>query len=103
MKPRMMMAIFSTTTSRLQNQGNDPTFYPYFSFLPRWDAPPWGYLSIKEQEEIEAQQRMKEYSKEKVNSGMNTVTNLFSRSFTSSEKFTGKREKLKSSTEQCQT
>ena len=28
MKPRMMMAIFSTTTSRLQNQGNDPTFYP---------------------------------------------------------------------------
>jgi len=32
----------------------------------RWDAPPWGYLSIKEQEEIETQQRMKEYSKEKI-------------------------------------
>ena len=28
MKPRMTMAIFSTTTSRLQNQGNDSTFYP---------------------------------------------------------------------------
>ena len=103
MKPRMMMAIFSTTTSKLQNQGNNPTFYPYSSYLPRWDAPPWGYLSIKEQEEIETQQRMKEYSKEKVNSGKNTVTNLFSRSFTSSEKFMVKREKLKSSTEQCQT
>ena len=32
----------------------------------RWDPPPWGYLSIEEQEQIEAQQRMKEYSKEKV-------------------------------------
>jgi len=69
----------------------------------RWDAPPWGYLSIKEQEEIETQQRMKEYSKEKVNRWKNTVINPFSRSFTSSEKFMGKREKLKSSTEQCQT
>ena len=32
----------------------------------RWDPPRWGYLSIEEQEQIEAQQRMKEYSKEKV-------------------------------------
>ena len=32
----------------------------------RWDAPPWGFLSIEEQEQIEAQQAMKEYSKEKI-------------------------------------
>ena len=32
----------------------------------RWDAPPWGFLSIEEQEQIEAQQKMKEYSKEKI-------------------------------------
>ena len=62
------MATYSTTTSGHQNLGDRLRFATFseLKYLFRWDAPPWGFLSIAEQEQIEEQQAMKEFSKEKI-------------------------------------
>merc|ERR1711936_510013 len=85
----------------------------------RWDAPPWGFLSIEEQEQIEAQQAMKEYSKEKIIYEQQEVhgerrkaeiihkampdMRAKRRSSMSSKRFMGREERLKSSTKLCLT
>jgi len=46
---------------------DDNTFYYHIKTSEsRWDAPPWGFLSIEEQKDIEEQQQWKQYNKEKV-------------------------------------
>jgi len=43
------------------------TFYYHIKTSEsRWDAPPWGFLSIEEQRDIEVAQQWKQYNKEKV-------------------------------------